>query len=417
MFLLKVIQRFFFFLFLLDILFFGSGVNIPGLGINSRKIFFAIFFLLSFLIYILFVKKTVSVIFNLLIACFFLFLWIFLIPLLKNGNLSYALSDAMPLIASGVFLLTVDFPNWERSWEKFRKIIFYFLIVFSILHIVLYIIFLRNPDSLLIYQAGFSEIFDKGVDEDAHFVFFTPLDGLVRVYFGSSFFLLIGVYFSLSHENFPFINTKFFKVFFSVLIVAALWATNTRSLMIGAASMFLFLPIFRLLMVYIGKNWFSIFFLLILPFVLIFFLIPTVDEKLLEVLGIGRGGSDDIRSIQLYPLLNAFFENFLFGNGFGSSASFVRAEDSPYAYELSILALLMKIGILGLMTACGVFASVIHSISRKYGGEVRGVSAVYALYVAFIVSNFYNPYIFGFFGTLFLIFILYEFSFLVRMNK
>lgn len=417
MILLKMGQRLFFFLFVLDLLFLGSGVVIPGVGISSRKLFFGIFGFLSFLVYFGdFGARRKTDIFPIVMSFLFLFVWVFLIPFIEDGNFFYAISDAMPLVASGVFLLTVDFPRWKNSWIVIRGLMLCFLYIFSLIHVILYFIFLIYPDYLIAFQEIFASLFDVGVGDDARYVFFTSLDGSgVRVYFGSSFLLLIGIYFLFSDEREWFGRGMRSRFLFAVLLAGALWATNTRSFMMGAVTMIFIFPIFRWLMTYMRRSWVTIFVLLALPFFLVFFLIPTVDVEILEFIGLGRGGSDDIRSVQLYPLINAFLENFIFGAGFGASAAFVRSEDAPYAYELSILALFMKIGLLGVLVACGIFASTLRKlVSVGSGGSIKKISALYALYVSFIISCFYNPYIFGFFGTLFLLFILYEFSFLVK---
>lgn len=420
MFLLKMSQRFFFFLFVLDLLFLGSGINISETGISSRKIFFGIFFCLSSFIYFRDFKGHGKIdVLNILMAFLFLFIWVFFIPFLRNRNFTYAVSDAMPLIASGVFLLTTDFPCWKNAWNSIRKIMLIFLYGFSLLHVVLFLVFLSHPDLLGFFQDAFAAVFDVGTGDDARFVFFTPLDGGgVRVYFGSSFLLLIGIYFLLSDEGEFFGRGIRSKLLFAALLLGALWATNTRSFMMGTIAMVFFFSIFRWLMAYMQKSWLTIFMLLLFPFFLIFLLIPTVDVELLQLFGLGRGGSDDIRSMQLYPLMDAFLGNYVFGLGFGASASFVRAEDAPYAYELSILALFMKIGLTGVMIACSIFANALRKIlSKESGGSIKKISSIYALYVSFIISCFYNPYIFGFFGTFFILFVLYEFSFLVKAYK
>lgn len=420
MFLLKAGRSLFFFLFVLDVIFLGAGVDIPGVEISSRKLFFGVFFILSFFAYFGdYDSREGNDISVVLMSFLFLFVWVFLIPFIKDGNIFYAISDAMPLVALGVFLLTVDFPRWKNTWIIIRRLMLCFLYVFSLIHIVLYIVFIVYPQYLFLIQEVFASTFDVGTGDDARFVFFTPLEGDgTRVYFGSSFFLLIGVYFFFSDERELFGRGVRSRYLFAFLMAGALWATNTRSFMMGAVSMVFAFMVFSWLLVYLRQSWTTIFVLIALPLFLVFFLIPTVDVQLLESLGLGRVGSDDIRSVQLYPLFNAFFDNFIFGAGFGASATFVRSETTPYAYELSILALFMKIGILGVLVACGIFASTLRKmVSMGRGGSIKKVSAVYALYFSFVVSCFYNPYAFGLFGTLFLLFVMYEFSFLIKASK
>lgn len=417
MFFLKRAQGLLFFLFLLDLLFLGAGRDIPVLDFSSRKFFFLMFFASSLLVYLggFAGKEKINVI-AILAVCIFLFLWVIFIPFMGHGNLSYAVSDAMPLVASSVFLLTTQFSRWSNSWTRIRSVLLGFLYVFAIVHVILYAIFMIYPSLLVDFAEVFAQVFDVGVGSEARFVFFTPLDGGgSRIYFASSFLLLIGIYFLISNEKGIFGCGLHSRFVFVIILAGALWATNTRSLLLGALAMVILFPASRWLMTCIRQSWLTIFLLLVLPFFLVFLLIPTVDMELLALLGLGREGSDDIRSEQLYSLLNAFSGHWFFGLGFGANASIVRVEDAPYAYELSILALFMKIGVIGVLVACGIWASVLLSLlSESEETSKKKFSSLYVLYISFIVSCFYNPYIFGFFGTLFLLFILYEFSFLAR---
>ncbi|WP_348688825.1 hypothetical protein [Acidovorax soli] len=420
MFFLRRFQSLVFFLFVLDLLLLGAGVDIPGMNVSSRKLFFLLFGVASLLVYFgeFATRGSVDVV-PMLAASLFLCVWAIFIPYFVHGNFAYAMSDVMPLAASGVFLFTADFPRWRNVWTDIRGMLLAFLYAFALLHVILYLILMVYPDLLLDLAETFALIFDVGVGDDARFVFFTPLDGGgARIYFGSSFLLLIGLYFLISDEGEYFGSGLRSWVVFAALLIGALWATNTRSLLLGAAAMLFLFPVSRWLMSRLRKSWLTLFLLLVLPFFLSFLLIPTVDTELLAFLGLGREGSDDVRSEQLYSLLNAFSEHWLFGLGFGANASFVRAEASPYAYELSILALFMKIGVVGILVACGIWASLL--VSPQLGMEkasARKLSALYVLYFSFVVSCFYNPYIFGFFGTLFLLFVLYEFSFLAKDSK
>lgn len=420
MFLLRIFQAFIFFIFLLDLLFLGAGLNIYGLNISSRKIFFLLFCASSLIIYFgSFAERDVDNFTVVLSGCLFVLIWVVLIPLISHGNLAYAVSDAVPLIASGIFLLTTSFPLWKNFWIVVRQLTLIFLYIFTILHVILYLIFLVYPDSVVDLAELFALILDVGTGDEAQFVFFTSLDdGISRIYFGSSFLLLIGFYFLFSDEDESFGSGFRSRFLFTVLLVVALWATNTRSLLLGAVAMVIIFPISRWLMRQIYKSWATIFLLLFLPILLTFFLIPTVDMQLLAFFGLDRDGSDDIRSEQLYSLLNSFSENLLFGLGFGANALIVRSEDAPYSYELSILALFMKIGVAGIFVACGIWTSILLNLLPKEGQEFeKKFAALYALYISFIISCFYNPYIFGFFGTFFLLFLLYEFAFVARGKK
>jgi hypothetical protein len=416
----KMFRNLFFFLFVLDLLFFGAGFEIPGLGVSSRKVFFLLFSGISFWIYIFeLYSHRVSEIVAIFFAILFIFIWVFFIPSATHGNISYAVADALPLAASYIFLLTVDIPRRNNFWTSVRRLLLGFLYAFSFVHVVLYAVLLMNPDLRDGLAESFAGIFDVGIGEDARFVFFTPLDGDgSRIYFGSSFLLLLGLYFVLADQGEGFGRGLRSRAVFAILLVGALWATNTRSLMLGAATMVLLWPMSSWLMRRVRWSWLVVFLLLIWPLFMVFILIPTVDTELLASIGIGRGGSDEFRSEQLYSLLDAFSGHWGFGLGFGANAPFVRVDETPYAYELSILALFMKVGVVGVVFSCVVWAYVLLGLFRGENEVAsRKLSALYVLYVSFIVSCFYNPYMFGFFGSLFFLFLLYEFSFVSRGVK
>jgi hypothetical protein len=407
-----------FVLFTLDLLLLGAGKNLPALGISSRKVFFALFVMISVLVF--FAEYSSRRLQDAALFCgaaFFLLVWVVLIPALTHGNITYALTDATPLAALAIFLLTTEFTRYTIGWTWVRRLMVTFLFAYAVLHIVLYAILLVYPQ----LQTNLSDLFqyalDVGSGDDARFVFFTPSidNGIYRIYFGSSFLLLLGLYFSVTSLVRKRIGWLRLDYAMAVLVLGALWATNTRSLILGAATFIVLYPFCLAFFKRTEQSYWSIFLLLALPILFSFLLVPTVDPTTLQLIGLGRSVSDDVRSIQFDSLFDAFRNNPLFGLGFGSNASFIRAPDTPYAYELSIVGLMMKIGTVGLLAACAIWAGVLNTFrSPGNTGAAREVAALYALYFAFMFSCFYNPYIFGFFGTFFLLFVLYEFSFAMR---
>jgi hypothetical protein len=272
------------------------------------------------------------------------------------------------------------------------------------------------PDMHGLVSESFQRMLDVGSGDDARFVFFTPLEnGTYRIYFGSSFLLLLGLYFSVARIFSKPTGKPYFEYVLALLIFGALWATNTRSLMLGAGAFIVAYLLCLRFFTKVEQSYWSILLLLVLPLLLSFLLVPTVDPSTVQALDLGRGMNDDVRAIQFDSLFEAFKNSPFLGIGFGSNAPFIRSEDTPYAYELSTVGLFMKIGIVGLLLACGLWAAVFNSFRLPGSfGAARKIAALYALYFAFVCSCFYNPYIFGYFGTFFLLFMLYEFSYVMR---
>lgn len=406
-------------LFVFDIFFLGSGMNYAVMGLGTRKIIFAIFALVSFFIYIdrrdqRFVFTAIQAIAFLLFAV----VWMLFLPIIGHGDLAYSFADALPLVAIAIFIITKDFSSREGGWVDARRLIFYSVILFSFLHVFLYVVSWLRPDLIEDISRALKLFWEPEASDIDYFVFLTPLDnGLQRVYFGSSFLLFLGLYFALDKVD-SIINTGKGRFFVFALVVLALWATNTRSLLFGAFVFIVFRPVFNRLLKLVPKNAVGIFLLVAAPFFLSFFLAPTVDPQMLFIIGVTREGSDDLRSEQLMPLVKGFLESPFFGRGFGGSVQFIRSEEAPYSYELSIVALFMKLGLIGFVFSSLMLTAIIYtSASNSLKIFPEKLTTLYSLYFSYILSCFYNPYMFGFFGTFFSLFLLYEFTFLMRASR
>lgn len=116
-----------------------------------------------------------------------------------------------------------------------------------------------------------------------------------------------------------------------------------------------FLPIFVMVFIFnkLLKSSSNIFLLVLLLFCIFFDFdycsnVFLSDPSVLAWIGVGRDVSDDIRSEQVFSLLRTFERHFIMGTGFGASADEIRSESVPWSYEMSILALCMKIGLVGI---------------------------------------------------------------------
>lgn len=409
-----------FLFFTLDIFFMGSGQSYAIFGINTRKLLFGFFCLFSAMTYFWSFNRKSILSFCLLVGFVgFVLFWVIIIPLYFHGNIFYSIADASPLIALGVYLLTDDFSRREGVWVKIRIVVFYSLFAFTLLHIIFYSMSLLSSKLLEVAGEFLRLLWEPQDATTEFFVFLTPLDsGILRIYFGSSFFLLLSLYFTIEKYHSPLRKGSVYRIAVAFLVILALWATNTRSLLLGAAVFLLALPLFTKAIRRIRWNFLNLTLLIVAPFFLSFMLIPAFDPQMLTNLGIAREGSDDLRADQFWPLFEAFLASPLIGQGFGSSSTLIRSEVAPYAYELSILALFMKIGIVGFLFATVILSSSLNSLRPKMKLFFpKEIAPLYALYFSYIFSCFFNPYMFGFFGTFFSLFILYESSFLIESSR
>lgn len=110
----------------------------------------------------------------------------------------------------------------------------------------------------------------------------------------------------------------------------------------------------------------------------------------------GQEASSSLRFLQAASLWEKFTESPLIGHGFGSTVDVVRSHDMPWAYELSYLALLMNVGLVGFF----IYLTAVIWIALK-GIEFSRLSSEFAkLFIplivslcAFLIMNATNPYL------------------------
>ena len=139
-----------------------------------------------------------------------------------------------------------------------------------------------------------------------------------------------------------------------------------------------------------------------LPFALDVFEFSSFVDKITSAFA-----SDTVRVAQYNSLIRGFFENILFGSGFGGSSDIIRSSD-PWKYELTYIQLLFNTGLVGtcsvfILVSLFYFMSVI-SIRRFQKYRIEAVSLLTGL-LTFLVAASSNPY-FSSFDSLFILGIL-----------
>lgn len=349
-----------------------------------------------------------------LISCTIFAIWVLLLPLLNGQGIRIALKDAGPLIGAAVIVALFDEKVFLSYWRYIRIYIFSLLIIFVLSHVALYVVGLNDPNSRWVRSDMLKEIWDPSSSIiNQKFVFFGPNAWGPRIYFGSSFLLLIGLYFSFFFNGeWPPIK----KIGLVVLFFLGIVITQTRSLIL-ASLIFIFL-----IFVADRSNWpkkkndFYLWLLIGLPLVFILVLIPSIEPRMLASAIFYRGEAENIRQEQMLALIKDIGMFPFLGKGFGSHVAYIRNLDTPYAYELSVVALYMKMGVIGIIAVITLIALYGRSaINGILPGGRRLAGGTYALYCAIVVASFYNPYLFSFFGTFFIIFICLETKYLSMM--
>lgn len=389
-----------------DLIFLGSGGYYELFGLTPRKYIFLLFFGLSF--FLIFVRLRLEnrrLLYCWILYSLFFLIWAAIIPLITHGNIAYALNDALPLVGVGLFMI---FPEAfsKDGWKKTRTAIVLFVMFFALLHVAIFVAAMMSIE--LVYPiVEFLKTFMEPLEYDKETSVFLVLQdsGLLRTYFGSSNLLFIGLYCALRE-----LEKKRFLVggWLLALLCFAFVATLTRSFLIGFVfSVFVFVG-FKRYFVRNAPRLTAVYLLISAPFVLSFILIPTMYPDLAASLGFSRGESDDVRWPQMLGLLDRLSESPIFGHGFGQTSYTVSDENAPYAFELTIFSLMMKLGSLGFLAALAIPACVIKGSSNI--AYPRYSRSLYATYFGYVISCFFNPYMISLFGTFFFLFLLFEYS-------
>lgn len=110
----------------------------------------------------------------------------------------------------------------------------------------------------------------------------------------------------------------------------------------------------------------------------------------------GQEASSSLRFLQAASLWSSFTESPLIGQGLGAAVDVVRSDGQPWAYELSYLALLMNVGLLGFII---YFAAIVWialkgiSISRRNAEFAKLFVPMMVSLCAFLIMNATNPYL------------------------
>lgn len=128
------------------------------------------------------------------------------------------------------------------------------------------------------------------------------------------------------------------------------------------------------------------------------FMFGDAVVKRLEGLSSVEDASMSDRVAQVRPLLEAWGEHPILGGGYGAHASLERDLANPYSYEVVPLALLMKLGLIGMVGFAAFLMIVMVSALCRAKSHSREAAAMLASFVAFMVATMTNPLLINFVG-------------------
>jgi len=232
----------------------------------------------------------------------------------------------------------------------------------------------------------------------------------------SSIFMGVLVMFPI-FINFRRLSSKFVFFLIMLCVTVAIFYTGLRGMLLaGIFGLIVFLFLRKNLQSFYDKIYRLVFIAITLAVSIVFI---ASSSNLLSYFGLARLGSDSIRYEQGYVLIGEIFKYPLFGNGFGSV---IEGYQRLFSFEQYILALVMKVGIVGLALfyiymkrwieyyQIRDYSSLSKEDKNRYIGNTIGITSIFVLSAS-------NPYLMNFVGFVFILFFVVDHSVLTSKNN
>jgi hypothetical protein len=392
----------------------GSGHWSDVLGFSVRRLMLLVAAGYAILVWTAFFSRVPRGFAAVAALLIFLGVWGFGIPVLKGIPLANALSDGQLFLGLLFGPALAHMVIRTKCWSGALKLIERLIWVLALLHVALFWSDKLADAGVLDLVSLMRSLLEPGlsIDEETNF-YVGAISGGFRIFWGSSIFLLLGFY--LAVRNFA---ERTWRRNLVVLLVVcyAIDLTMTRALVLSIPLLLFLSWLFERLLVQLrqGAAVHLVVGLLLLSLTLPVLLLA--DPSLLSAIGLGREASDDLRFEQVNALTESILANPWIGKGLGAHVELIRSEGSPWIYELSMLALYMKVGLLGLISLLAVF--ILFGRSAWIEVDNHRALSVFArrkfarvlalLFCIFFCSNT-NPYLFSMLGWGLLIFTYVEF--------
>jgi hypothetical protein len=393
---------------LIDIALFGPGLVLPGVGVSLRRsVFLLILLVLAFrrmLKHRAFTRDEIA--FFALLGTFSVF-WGIVVP----SSYGYLLPQSFADIAPWLGLLMIALWPWDAwptlvQWRKFCKFVVAIAVLLALAHLGIWALLVANvvpPEAFEVTANLVSSSGDAG-----SFLRIGALEGGgFRVFWSSSIFLLGGIYFLAVTRRRPI---KFRWLIALALCFLALATTGIRAFL-GAMAIFVLLSWVLRRFYSTRRVQFPVATILGLWIISIVSVSIAINPSFLAAVGLSRDASDVERVEQAGALLSQFETHPLVGTGFGSYVyQVVRGAEAPFSYELVFYALLMKLGVIGIIVLILILGLVLRIAWARRFADVRVNE--FALWTAFTSGLWFagatNPLVTGFVGMTVIVLMLVE---------
>lgn len=361
-----------------------------------------------------------------LVLAFFLLLnmiWVVIIPQSSGNSIITAAKEVASLSMlsfyfPAVALIRTGYIRWDRAYQLVKVCV----ITISIIHIVLY--FGEKMAGDATFQLRFFGLIEKLTFGHSQRPIVMMPKNYVRVIYPAAIYFVVFFYFILKSE----LTSK--DMFMFIVAILATFTPLTKSLWFGiGGAMLLYLvwcfiekrrnaPIYRshrltILVITALISTITFNYLLFDNYIFIrtvnTFAIPeeapNYDDEtmILDETGAidrfkdeleGTKRSNYTRVHQIKVLLAKWRERPLMGHGYGSYVKEYHGDEAaPYSYEMFLPALMMKIGIVGILVWFSFFAYVVSFFLKKYQSNRKYCYTALFIIFALLLSTQFNPYL------------------------
>jgi len=396
------VAKLFFILTLFELIFLGPGLNVYNVSVRQ------LIFLLSFCIFFIFLFLKGKFLFPsfIRISVVFVFLnffiWGLLLALVRDNSLNYAFADSRGILYLLYILPWTNFAFYENWSNRFVTNIFLiFISLFSMVINLIVILFLF--DYLRFYQI--ISFLDNTLN--FHVIFGIMPDGFPRIVW-SQFIFFIPASLFFTSELISRKRLSFSKLIALLSCLLSLVFSYSRGIWLGliVGLILLFLISKKTINV---RNIVVMTMLLLCLFIVIrllsFGYLALLQERFLSSFDT-QEMSNAIRFSQIKFLLSEWMKYPLLGKGYGATVEgLIRNDVAPYSFELVPLAMLMKLGLLGVTLWIFYFILLMSESKRqikdandKYKKNNKQgwiLKAIYSSIPAILVSSSADPFFFN----------------------
>ncbi|TWH45278.1 O-antigen ligase [Sporomusa sp. KB1] len=389
-----------FYLFLAELVLGGPGFwGINEIGISIRKLIFIALLITAYIQF--FEKGNFKVYFRdkLIFLCIVLstIIWMLVLPVVNGQGLGFAFQDG-----GSIFIFLLYFPIVQLirtkliNWENVKKYFINLIIVVALFQVLIWI------NGTLDLGLSLNMISFFGADEYGSIYVGHMKDGFYRVMWISTVFTIPGIFLIAGNSRNNLLD--YIKI---VLFLFTLYISYTRALWLAC--------IIGIMLVLLIRKRIKVKGIVIIAVVLcgmigisIFTDVSETTFSRLNSLYDDDGTLE--RIVQIDSILDMWTKNFLFGIGFGGHAEYIRVQDVPFTYEVSLVSLLMKLGFVGVSLWGLTLACLFYHAKPPYVDREGRKKWLYTLAgtVAFLFSTATNPYLLNFVGMIIILFMIIE---------